>query len=347
MTPDGLDWNSFAACAAHHRLVLRLPAPEMLGAPEAVRTRLHAMRQRAAGHNLLLHHALAEITAAFRRENVPIMAIKGPAFAALLFAEPLTREARDLDFLVHRQDAARATEILAALGYAPSPTRTEPECLEFTHGANWPRVELHTALASDDRLLPAAILRPFERSTTVTVGGEAISTLAAEAAVVFAAVHGCRHMWARLFWLADVAVAVRKGQVDWNAAFALARQLDVERQLALALVMARDCLSAPLPDAATADAALLAWAEAAAAPLHCVLTTPPLTDRQAIYRIGLVRSLVWSASLYTRPAGRRAVLAGALAATEDDRRLISLPAALGWLYPLIRPFRILMRRLTT
>lgn len=342
---EGIDWRAFIVCVRHHRVALRLTIPASLPIPNEVCRELEALRRNAAQQGLMLCHALIEIAKAFRAADIPMLAIKGPAFAALIYSDPRTRAARDLDLLVERRHAARAASVLVGLGYAALPARTEPECLEYSHSGTWPRVEVHTALSSDDRLLPAALLRPFDGATQVMIHRQRIDTLAPEAAVIFAAVHGCRHLWSRLFWVADLAAAAQGNTVDWEAAFALARRMGVERHLTLGLVLARDCLRAPLP-AAAMDGALLARAEAAALPLRHVLTATPLLDRDALYRIGLLRSLWWSSALYSHPAGRLAVLQEAMSVTDDDRRLVDLPPVLTWLYLLLRPFRILCRRLS-
>ncbi|WP_367065052.1 nucleotidyltransferase family protein, partial [Escherichia coli] len=94
-----------------------------------------------------------------------------------------------------------------------------------------------------------------ERPATLAFGHTMIPTLPVEAAVAYAAFHGARHQWSRLYWLADIAMACRLPGLDWDKVDTIARRTGTARHLALALDLARDWLGSPamLPRATGRD----------------------------------------------------------------------------------------------
>jgi hypothetical protein len=62
-------------------------------------------------------------------------------------------------------------------------------------------------------------------------------------------VHGAKHRWDRLEWLAAIAELVRRdSNVDWAGLLARASALGIRRTLFLSLVLAHDLLGAPVPE---------------------------------------------------------------------------------------------------
>ncbi len=61
-------------------------------------------------------------------------------------------------------------------------------------------------------------------------------------------IHGAKHFWERLAWIADVAALVsRQTSIDWERARASARAVGAEHLLNTGLRLAAEVLHAPLP----------------------------------------------------------------------------------------------------
>lgn len=65
---------------------------------------------------------------------------------------------------------------------------------------------------------------------------------------MFLCVHGTKHAWSRLIWLADVARLSQSG-LNWEEAFALGKRVGCERPLLLGLLLAHDILEERIPEA--------------------------------------------------------------------------------------------------
>lgn len=313
--------------------------------PAAIALRLAEERRRAALRVLALQAELARLAAGLRDSGVEVLALKGPAFAALIHGRTCRRMSRDLDLLVRPPAEAEALAALAGLGW-----RLAAESLEdgpehhhriLRHPQRPFAVELHTRLASDDRLFPRAALAPFDSAVEVTVAGQPVRTPGMEAALVYAGWHASRHFWRRLFWLTDITAAARSGNVDWAATLTLARRVGVERHLALALVLAHDLTDLALPHPVAGDAALSAAARRAARALEPLLARPILaTDAEAWRCFGPVRFVAWDLRLLGRSDALRAAIGKYGRPSAADRRLARLPERLEFLYYLVRAFRI-------
>jgi len=344
--PGDLDWGRFLRLVDHHRVALRLEHDGAALPPE-VAAALTRDRRDAAARSLLQAAELARVARLLDGAGLSWMALKGPAFGRLLHGAAGRRGARDLDILVRPEGAPAARALLLSAGYAPAAHQPAGFHEGLVHAGAGILLELHTDLFDEPRLFPLSLFRPFEHAATAEVAGTPVRTLALEPALVYAAVHGAKHFWRRLFWLLDIADAARAERVDWPAVLALARRMGVERQVAGALVLARRLLDAPLPAALAADSSLMRAGERTAAFIGRLADRPLLRDEEeAYYAAGRFRTLRWMLDIHTRADARRAVLAQVLAPSDKDRAAVALP---GWLasgYLVVRPVRLLVEALT-
>jgi hypothetical protein len=61
-------------------------------------------------------------------------------------------------------------------------------------------------------------------------------------------IHGAKHFWEQLSYIADVAAFVTRQELDWGRVMAAAAEVGGERMLYVGLRLAADLLGAPLPE---------------------------------------------------------------------------------------------------
>ena len=118
--------------------------------------------------NARLHSELACVLGALGRAAIPVILLKGAAFAETLWRNIALRSMADLDLLVREEDLTRAQDTLLALGYQPRATHRSPawylahhhHLIPCVHPGTGTVVELHrnitapsTGLAPDPHLL--------------------------------------------------------------------------------------------------------------------------------------------------------------------------------------------------
>lgn len=327
----------------HHRLA---PWAEPLLAIEgiaSVQATLQARLRRSAIRQLAMCHDLRLLCAAFADAGVPALALKGPALSLQLFGDPARRSCRDLDFLVPPGAQATARRVLADHGYGrtASDVAVSANAVTLMHGDGRPPVELHVRFGEADILFPLAPLRLFERPAILTLAGTPVPTLPAEIAVAYAAFHGARHYWSRLYWLADIAMACRHPGIDWGKVAEVAQRTGTARHLALAAGLAHDWLDSPpvLPAPAGRDLRAVRRSRALVPP---AVAPPPCSDPEIVRRIGRWRMLAAELGL-ARGWAKGAVLLGRLQPSGEDRAAVALPRRWAFLYYFIRVWRQLRK----
>ena len=352
-TQQSLDWDAFARLATVHGvewLVQRaLAAPRGGAPPSHVHERIAQLVRKRARESLALTRELVHATAVLEAAGVATLSFKGPTLALVLYRDLAARPSADVDILVRPGDAPRAMRVLRAAGYRVARPPFDLEgiyTVRLTNHIPITRdgrgvVELHWALTSPWTAYDFDLDGLFRRASTVELGGERIRTMSLENLAWFLCFHGCKHHWARLEWLCDVAALLNRPDVDWGGAIASARHSRVLRPLLVGVLLAQAALKAPMPAACVAPAAAdpsatriveritkrmpRYWARGAQGPPRLPINWLSLAVRaSAGERIRLVARSIF------RPA-------------IGDIRWLPLPRALFPLYYFVRPLRLALR----
>jgi hypothetical protein len=201
-------------------------------------------------------------------------------------------------------------------------------------------VELHWRFAP--RQFPFGLTpeTAIARSTRVAVAGQSMRLMARDDLLVTLAMHGTRHLYERLEWLAGVALLLRTATHDPPALLRLASALHGKRMLLASVVVAHRVLGLPL------DAA---WRSALTAEAEAWTVGDEIADlaiAQGRDGVALPDGATLQ-TLYTRLIDSRldrvrSLLRAALMPTEREWELVRLPDPLTPLYRVVRPARVAM-----
>jgi hypothetical protein len=221
--------------------------------PPEVRHKLLELQRAQALFALQLTAGLFRLLAHFANAGIQVLVTKGPALAARCYGEPGMRQYGDLDLVVREADIRRATQSMLELAYEPRVPLTAidakktPGEYAFIKPGTDLLVELHTEQTFRYHPRRLQIEKLFERSAFVTIDEREVPVLSLEDELLLICVHGAKHFWERLMWIADVAALISRQPVDWDRALAVAREVGAERILRLGLCLASDLLGAELP----------------------------------------------------------------------------------------------------
>ena len=278
----------------------------------------------------------------FASEQIDILVVKGPVLAAQAYGNAAVRSYGDLDVLVRQGDIHRAMAVMMAANYksriplrAVAAGRNPGQYLFYQPNENL-IVELHSehTLRYFPRQLP--LQKCFERQIRVRIDAREVPALSVEDELVLICIHGAKHFWERLMWIADVAWLVsRQTEIDWERTVQTAAEVGAERMLNLGLRLAADLLKMPLPSrilamvrsdvvAAQLVEQILPWLPAAG---HA---SPSLFDR-ALFRMRMRGGHI---------SGPFYLLRLSLSPTEEDWKDGPEVGQSGFLDALGRPFRL-------
>ena len=343
----GPDWTALVAMALHHGtaglLCRRVLAAAHDSLPEELRAAMGAYLESCAARHRLAVAELLEVLDVLAQDGVRALPFKGPALAALAWAEPALRPCQDLDLLLRPDEVEPALAALGRLGFVSQHPGLRPHQRMAYHRYNGQdclvapgramAVEPHWALAPRTlaiRLDTAALIR---RARPVALEGRVVPTLSAEDALLVAGLHGAKEEWTRLVWAADIAALLAGGasaDLDAKAVLARAAEAGMRRMLLTGIALAMDLLGAPCHGAFAAALAddPGAWrlaAQAAARLWRCETASSvfALSGFRWRMRDGLGDRL-------------RYVAATLLTARVQHLQAVDLPPGLRGLYPLVR-----------
>ena len=252
-----IDWGRFVALARRHR-VTGLARIALQAAGISVPAALAAAHRRQVARNLLLIDEAARIAALLDDSGIKAAFLKGATLAELAYRDQRVKQTLDNDLLVAPDDVARTIGVLEEAGYrlsdpaGPIDARRLPVLVDMVkectmvHAGNRAIVDLHWRATSVKGLLVEPDLVRDVRP--VAVAGHELPTLGDEALLVYLAVHGARHGWSRLKWLADFNALLAAMDATAMASLrARARRDGVWRAMDLAILQANRLFATPVP----------------------------------------------------------------------------------------------------
>jgi hypothetical protein len=347
----GVDWPTLLQAAGDHGVTTLVCSQLLTHFAEFVPAEWRlTMKQRideTARRNLYMTAEMFHLANRFRADGILAVPYKGPSLALQAYGNLAMRQYADLDFAIRQRDLPRAAALLGASEYNPvfgpapaeegsHPTHSE---YQFVRPAGNVIVEMQTeaTLRYFPRKLDFDALE--KRLTSVSIGGRETLSFSPEDTVILLAVHGAKHFWERLLWIADISELVQAAPgIHWAEAFSLAKEMGVSRPLSLALYLAHRMLEAPLPD----DVREQVFRDRAAKTLGDGICERFSMRAQAELPV-FSRFRFRVASRDNFLSGLRFAMRLATSPTEPDRADVRLPETMSGMHRWLRPV-LLMKR---
>jgi hypothetical protein len=347
-----LDWDRLIYLARGHGLVpllhknLEALCPNQIPAP--YREQLSAEASKTAARNLLLTRELLELLELFETNGVGVIPYKGPAVAVQVYRDLRLRGFLDLDILIRRDDLDRVRDLIIARGYKSQIEMTaakqraifRSECDQvFTRRDGQIVLEVHWAITPPFFSFALDADRLFQRSVRMDMLGKNVLALSPEDLLLILCVNGTKDIWGRLEISCCVAELLRNNpHLRWTKMLEEARRLGAERMLLLGLYLARDLFQAPLPGAVTDCIARLPKLRTMAQKVYRRIFDNP-EPQPTLFELTMFR-------LHCRERFRDRLnycIRRVLTPTYQDVEVLQLPSSLEFLYPLLRPLKLIRR----
>ena len=280
----------------------------------------------------------------FKENGIPVALFKGPLLAQMAYGEISLRQAGDIDLLIPRQHFDQARGALESLGYEMSPRLTPVQLashlsnhceIQFMRDEWFTVVDLHWELAPRSFVFKLETEEVMSRLQTVSLAGTLVETFSDEDLVLYQAMHGAKHLWRRLEWIASLAETVHSSPaIDWDSVVARASQARATRMLALGLRLVEEFSNAQISShvlaAVDADNTMQQMARGIRAQLFTTFGAADSTETN-LYNLRIMdrkRDALLSA------------LRSIFVPTLPDWQALALPASLHSLYYAYRPLRL-------
>ena len=303
---------------------------------------LCGLRRRRVLASMALIAEMFRVLKILNGAQVAAAVVKGPPLSVRAFANPSVRHYGDVDFLMPSCEIERASGALTAAGFRGEISadavgkRKSPGQYAFRRSEDRPLIELHTERTLRYFPKPLPVEEFLRRRTTVVIDGRVVPALSLEDEFVLLSVHGAKHFWERLTWIADIAALVANcPQMDWTRVQKTAADVGADRMVRVALLLARRTLQAPIPAEMNteieSDRACLRIVKKIETWLPYAGQQPPALLERALFRLRMRERLLAGAGYLTRLS---------LSPTEEDWIEGSNVRAASLRESLRRPFRL-------
>jgi hypothetical protein len=224
------------------------PPPEIL---QALRNRY----LQTVCRNMCLYHELTGVLEALHRSSIPAMPIKGAYLAERVYGNVGIRTMADVDLLVKKADVPRAQEVVAEMNFKIGlrggggffGTQEWVGASPGQGGGSGWCLEVHWWDVLQTRVDIEGL---WGRARLATLAGAPIWEMCPEDLLLHVCVHSCRHVFDfGIRPICDVAEIIRCYQdLDWSSLQQRARQWAADRCLYIHLWLAKELLSAPVPE---------------------------------------------------------------------------------------------------
>jgi hypothetical protein len=198
----------------------------------------------------------------FEQNQIPAIPYKGPAISVGIYGKLSLRQFADLDILVPEKDVWKATELLSGRGYQAHfviPERKQANFIRLSYVRLFKRESDNTTVELHWRLAPRFFGASFDTSTLwqrtrmIQLQSANVRIPLSVDLILMLCIHGAKDCWERLEWVCGLAEVIRSDAgINWHELLERAKDARCLAIVSMGLMLARDLLEAPIPEAVVA-----------------------------------------------------------------------------------------------
>jgi len=209
--------------------------------------------------SLSLSRILITILKELQKQGIEAIPIKGPVLAKRLYGDVCKRHSGDLDLVIRKDDLLSVIKALKKLDYQLVSPKTELSSKQRDYYQKYKKeycvfnkevglyVELHLGIYNHGLLRPSIGEIFLKEMVRGEIGGVSIREMNLNNAFLYLAYHGGHHQFHKLFWLRDIAEALKSWSLDHMLILSNARSMGIERLLVMSLYLANTIFGSIIP----------------------------------------------------------------------------------------------------
>ncbi|MCP4311737.1 MAG: nucleotidyltransferase family protein, partial [Bacteroidetes bacterium] len=210
--------------------------------------------------SLQLSGTLHDVVGTIEKGGIKIISIKGPVLAQTLFGDLGKRHFGDLDLVVRREDVLKVVAILERQGYKMISPKSGLTKEQWDYYFSYKKdvglvnrekrvfIELHVGVYRHELLRIADEGVMWEDLEEVMIGGTAIKTMNRANTFLYLLYHGGQHLYFRLFWLRDVAEAMKRWDLEHQKILDMSLAMGIDRMVGLGVLLANELFDVAIPN---------------------------------------------------------------------------------------------------
>ncbi len=300
--------------------------------------------------NLGLIKELRDVVHQLKAHDIDCAVFKGISISQLVYRDFSIRKCGDIDLLVRKRDFQRAKDVFLAQGFVQTLTdEDETACLQsgLWHEQRRLQIDLHWGISPS--LLGIESDKILDSRSELSIGAVSVHAFSTEDVFISLCVNAVKEYWNQLLYpYCDIHEFLQSDiELNWQSVLERAKALNCRRPLEAALGVVRRLFELRLPPELEQRLDSHTSVELVSRELHRQLFEKDWTDSNIIH-LETGRHLYYFRStdeyfiaLMDQPLRRfGARHLKSFQPRAADRALIKLPDALGFVYYLIRPVRM-------
>lgn len=323
--------------------------PESGSSLHMVINELKAHYQSIVQRNMLMSAELIRIMKLFREHNIEALAFKGPTLSQTAYGDITLRQFGDLDILIKRSDISPMIDLLISDGYVPELKLDKKmkdtvlnalNVMGFYKSASNILIEIHWELLSKNYAIrwdEGALWH--QKSEHTTINNNSIQVLPHEEQLLYLCIHGAKHLFERLEWICDIDRSIKVNpDINWTYLLDEAEKRGVKRMLYLGLALCQQFFRLELPELIQENIKQDKVLQGLITKVIKMNFSGISQEEKSYSTFGLLYNMRENLSDQLR-----FILYGLFAPKFDDFKSIQLPKYLVFLYPILRPFRLVKK----
>ena len=270
----------------------------------------------------------------------------------MAYGDITLRQFGDLDILIRQKDRLRMMDLLLKENYIPEIDLQEQTKETFFNAVNviaffkpstGVRIEVHWELLSRNYAIEWEESKLWGKQESSSINHREIPVLRLEQLLLYLCAHGAKHLFERLEWICDIDRSIRENpDIDWTYLLDEADNMGLKRMLFLGLTLCEELFALKLPDTIKEKIEKDKVLPNLISKIIEINFSKSEQDERSYSTFGLLLSMRENLSDKLRFTTR-----GLFAPKFDDFLFIQLPKHLAFLYPLVRPYRLLTKYFKT
>jgi len=300
--------------------------------------------------NMSMSVALIEVLNLFKKFDIDALCFKGPVLAQLAYGDITLRQYGDLDILIKKEDKQKMLDLMVRNNYVPEIVLKKQikhtflnavNVLGFSTPSSNTFVEVHWELLSKNYAIHWDESLLWDKTTSIQINHQSIQTLYFEQSLLYLCTHGSKHLFERLSWVCDIDRTIREEKhINWESLLNNAEKLGIRRILLISLSLAQKLLNLPLPK--KIEKKILEDTKVVSLVTH-IIALHFLHHKKEEKSYSTFKLLYL---MRENPRDKfRFIWYALFTAKFDDFKFIQLPNYLNFLYPLVRPIRLIIKYL--
>lgn len=174
--------------------------------------------------NMLMTSELINILKLLEEHNIEAIPFKGPTLSQLAYGDIVSRQYVDLDIFIDKKNAYKIQDILLNKNYKRN-LKVEPSQEEtwykYAHDIGFISsfgiaFECHWSMLDTDHPVSLMDLDFFKDTNIIQVQNSEMKAFSNEKFLIYLCVHGAKHLFERIEWVADIDKYIKTQKIDWN-----------------------------------------------------------------------------------------------------------------------------------